>query len=107
MSTDKEIKLLDDLQSLLEKQIELAQQGNVAGSRLETLNERADSLIGQIVQTGTLESAEFKNRRKQLQKLYEELCLALTAAKADTVEKLSQLRKGKKTIGTYRNNIRL
>ena len=107
MSTDKEIKLLDDLQSLLEKQIELAQQGNAAGSQLETLNEQTDSLIGQIVQTGTLESTEFKKRQKQLQELYKELCLALAAAKADTAEKITQLRKGRKTIGTYRNNIRL
>jgi len=63
--------------------------------------------LGQIVQTGTLESAEFKKRQKQLQKLYGELCLALTAAKADAIEKLGQLRRGRKTIGTYRNNIRL
>ncbi len=107
MSTNKQINLLDDLQSLLEKQIELAQQGNAAGSRLETLNEQTDSLIGQIVQTGTIESTEFKKRQKHLQKLYKELCLALTAAKADTAEKITHVRKGRKTIGTYRNNIRL
>ena len=107
MSTNKQMKLLDDLQSLLEKQIELAQQGNAAGSRLETLNEQTDSLIGQIVLTGTLESTEFKKRQGQLQELYKELCLALTAAKADTAEKISQVRKGRKTVGTYRNSIRL
>jgi uncharacterized coiled-coil DUF342 family protein len=105
MTTDKEIKLLDDLQSLLEKQMELAQQGKAAGSQIETLNKQVDSLIEQIAQTGTLESPEFEKRRKQLQKLYGELCLAFTAAKDDTVERLSQLRKVRRTVGTYRNNI--
>ncbi len=105
MSTDKQTHLLDDLQSLLEKQIELAQQGNISG--VEVLSKQASSLVVEIAQTGILELREFKKRRERLQKLYEELCLALTAAKAETVEKLSQVRRGKRTIETYRSNIQL
>lgn len=107
MSTDKQISrfssALDDLQSLLEKQIELAQQGNV--SEAEVLGKQAGSLVEKITQLGILESAEFKNRREQLQKLYGRLCLAVTAQRADVAEKLSRVRKGKKTVETYRNNI--
>jgi len=108
MSTDEQIhlvpeSLLDELQSLLEKQIELAQQGNISG--IEVLSRQASFLVEKIAQTGILESAEFKNRREQLQKLYKELCLVITAQKADTSEALSQVRKGRKTVEIYRNNI--
>ena len=105
MSTDKQIHLLDGLQSLLEKQIELARQGNPAGGRIEVLSKQAGSLVEKIARGGILELAEFKNRREQLQKLYKDLCLAITAQKDDTAEKLSRVRKGRKTIQTYRNNI--
>jgi len=43
MSTEKQTHLLDDLQDLLEKQIELAQQGNISG--VEVLSKQANSLV--------------------------------------------------------------
>jgi len=103
MSIDKQIHLLDKLQSLLEKQIELARQGNI--SKVEILSKQAGSVVGKIAQTGVLELPEFKNRQGQLQKLYEDLCLAITAQKAGTTEELSRVRKGKKTVEVYRSNI--
>jgi hypothetical protein len=107
MSTDKETfrfsSGLDDLQSLLEKQIELAQQGNI--SDVEVLSKQAGPVVEKIAQAGILELAEFKNQREQLQKLYKDLCLVITAQKADTGEKLGRVRKGKKTVEVYRNNI--
>lgn len=105
MSTDKQIHMLDELQSLLEEQKKLAQRGNPASRRIEVLSKQADSLVGRIVQSGILESAEFKNRREHLKKLYDTLRLAITAQKADTSAKLNQIRRGKKTIETYRSNI--
>ena len=103
MTTDKQVHLLDDLQTLLERQIELARQGNV--SDVEALSRQADSLVQKIARTRILERAEFKNRRERLQKLCNSLCLAITAQKADVTEELSRVRKGKKTIQTYRSNI--
>ncbi len=103
MSTDKQTHLLDDLQSLLEKQIELAQQGNISG--VEVLSKQANSLVRKIAQTRILELREFKNRREQLQKLYDSLLLAITAQRAEAAGELNRVRKGRKTIETYRNNI--
>jgi hypothetical protein len=105
MSTDKQIHMLDELQSLLEEQIKLARRGNPASRRIEVLSKQADWLVERIVQSGILESAEFKNRREHLKKLYDTLRLAITAQKADTSTKLNQIRRGKKTIETYRSNI--
>lgn len=101
--TDDHIHLLDDLQILLEKQIKLAHRGNISG--IGFLSKQADSLVRKIARTGILELAEFEIRRERLQKLYEELCLTLTAQRAETGEKLSRIRKGKRTIEAYRSSI--
>jgi len=104
MSTDKQISMLDELQGLLEQQLELAHQGNSAGERIEVLGRQADCLVEKITQAGILERPEFESQRKKLKKSYENLCLAITAQKADTSKKLIQARKGKKIVETYRNN---
>ena len=101
---DGQIHLLDELQGLLEKQIELARKGNI--NEIEVLSKQAGSLVREITRSGVFESAEFRSRREQLRKLYQNLCLALAAQQAETAEKLSQVRRGKKTIEVYRNNVR-
>jgi len=103
---DDQIHLLDELQVLLEKQIELARQGSIRDVGI--LSERGAWLVGKIVQTGILDAtnpALDVGRREQLRKLYEDLCLAIAAQKADVSEKLSRVRKGKKTIHAYRSHI--
>ncbi len=100
---DGQIHLLDELQRLLKKQIAMARKSNI--NEIEVLSKQADSLMGKITRPGILESAEFRSRREQLRKLYQNLCLVLTAQQAETAGKLSQVRRGKKTIDVYRNNI--
>jgi len=104
MSTNKSSSSrLYDLQSLLKKQIGLARKGNI--KEVEILSEQASSLVEKVKLSGVLESAEFKNQREQLQKLYQDLCLAITAQQAGTTEELKRIRKGKKTIAAYHSNI--
>jgi hypothetical protein len=103
---DNQIQLLDELQTLLEKQIELARQGNIR--EVEVLSERAGSLVEKIARIGIPDPADTvfnRQRQEQLRKLYENLCLTITARKADVSDKLSQVRKGKKTIQTYLSHI--
>ena len=107
MSTNQNISMLDELQNLLEQQLELCRQGNSAGEQIEVLGRQADFLVKEITQTGILERPEFESQKKKLKKLYEDLHLALTAQKADTAEKLSQVRRGRKIVETYRANNRL
>ncbi len=94
--------MLDELQSLLEKQLELVHQGNSAGKRIEVLGRQADCLVKEITQAGILERPEFESQKKKLKKSYEDLHLAITAQRADTSEKLSQVRRGRKIVETYR-----
>jgi len=100
---DGQIHLLGELQSLLEKQIELARQGNI--NEIEVLSRQADSLVGKISRSGILESNEFKSQLERLRKLYQDLRLALTAQQDGTAKELSRVRKGKKTVATYRGNL--
>lgn len=98
--------LLDELQTLLEKQVETARQGKIRD--VEVLSKQAGSLSEKIAQTGILDPADLafnEVRREKLQKLYEELCLAITDQKAEVSKELSRVRKGKKTIQTYRSHI--
>jgi hypothetical protein len=104
MSTDEQIYMLDELQGLLEMQLKLAHQGNSAGKEIEVLGGRADQLVEKISQAGILDRPEFESQRNKLKKSYEALHLAITAQKADTTEKLSQVRRGRKIVETYRGN---
>lgn len=99
---DQQRQLLSDLQHLLEKQIELAQQGDI--STVELVSKQAGELAKKIAQTKILEQAAFKDNRERLRSLYVDLCLVLTTEKADVVERLNHIRKGRKTIKAYRSN---
>jgi hypothetical protein len=103
---DNQTHLLDELQTLLEKQIELARQGDLR--EVELLSEKSGSLVEKIAQTGILDTADPSfngGRRERLQKLYEDLCLTVEAQKAGISEELSRVRKGKKTVQAYRSHI--
>jgi hypothetical protein len=95
--------LLDDLQELLKRQIASARNGCI--SDVESMCRQADVLVRKIAQMGFLNQPDFEVRRKQLQKLYNDLCLAITAQKDQTEQSLTHVRRGKKAIATYRNNI--
>jgi hypothetical protein len=95
--------MLNELENLLEKQIELARKGSF--SSLEDITAQTNQFVEKIVSAQILQSDEFKNRRLHLQKLYEDLHRIATARKADVIEDLNHVHKGRKTIGVYRNNI--
>lgn len=103
MSTDRQIYLLDELQSLLEEQVEQARGGRL--SKVETLSERAGAIVEEIARAGILEAAEFKGRRERLAELYRDLRLTLAGQKDEVGRQLEKVRKGRKTIGAYRSNI--
>jgi len=101
---DEEQQLLSDLQHLLEKQIELAHQGDI--SAVEMVSKQASDLAKKITQTEILKQTAFKDQRQRLQSLYANLCLVLTAEKTNVADQLKHIRKGKKAIACYHNNIR-
>jgi hypothetical protein len=102
VKADEQMRLLDNLQSLLEKQIEMARRGNFR--RVEVLAEQADSIVEKIVKIKPFEQPEFDARRKHLTKLYEKLQLILAAGKDSVGRQLRQVGNVRKTLHAYRNN---
>ena len=104
---DNGIHLLGELRTLLEKQVDKARQGNITD--VELLSKQVGALIDKILQKGIfLDPADpmyDKERREQLQKLYEDLCLAVAAQRAVVCEELSRVRKGKKTLQAYHGHV--
>jgi ribosomal protein S20 len=101
--TSNTLSKFNDLQNLLKKQTELVKRGNISG--IESLARQANSLIDQIARAGLLEPAEFAEHREKLKRLYDDLYMAVAAQQADVSEKISRVRKGRKTIQAYRNTV--
>src|SRR4030042_865021 len=107
MSVNTEEQMLTELQGLLKKQIELAQHGNSTGGRIWVFGPQADSIVQKIVQANFFERPGSENQWKRLRELYDSLYLSLGSQKVEVVDKLGHVRKGRKIVGTYRNNIDL
>jgi hypothetical protein len=103
MSPDEDIRLLGELERLLEKQIELGRRGGLAG--LEQLAGLCEPLVAKITAAGLLEKSEHKDQRERLAKLYRDLQLLLSTQKDAAAEQLKSIRKGKKTLAIYRGNV--
>ncbi len=100
MNDDGHMRLLDDLQGLLEKQIEMARRGNLR--RVEALAAQADSIVARIVQARVLEQPAFDARREHLTKLYKKLELMLATGKDAVSRQLRRVGSGRKTLHAYR-----
>jgi len=102
MIYDEKTHLIDKLQDLLEKQIEMARRSNLR--RVEALAEQADSVVEKIVKTKTFDQPEFDGQRKHMVKLYKKLQLILAAGKDSVGRQLRQVGNIRKTLKAYRNN---
>lgn len=102
MKTDEQMHLLDQLQSLLEKQIEMARRSDFSG--VEALAEQADSIVREIVETKAFEQPGADLRRESLTKLYKKLELIIAAGKDSAQKQLRQVGNVRKTLKAYRND---
>lgn len=97
--------LLDELQNLLSKQLQLARQGDSTNKQFGILMSKASTLVKEIEQTGILDRSEYQYQREKLRKRYENLCLIIAAEKSNVCRDISQIHKGRKILETYHNNI--
>lgn len=99
------ISLLNELQNLLEKLLQLARQGDSTNEHFDAVIAKADSLVGKINQFGPIGSGEIQHRFERLRQLYETLSLVISVQKADVSEELNRIRRGKKIIAVYHKNV--
>ncbi len=97
---DEARDLSADLCDLLQEQIASVREGNL--SRVERLGVEADAVIAKIMQRGPEGSFVVEARRSGLERLYEELALALQAECDDVRGRLKQLRQVRRAFGAYR-----
>jgi hypothetical protein len=102
VKTEEQIQLYDNLQSLLEKQIELARKGDYR--HVEILAEQAAPAIDKIVKIKPSDQLGFDGQRKLLVKLYEKLQLMLGAEKASVERQQRLVDNAQKTLKAYRNS---
>lgn len=102
MSTDRQILLLNDLQSLLERQIEFVRSSDFHS--YEALTSQADSIVDELVRTKAFEQTKFNEQQERLAKLFKKLILMVTAQKDRIGTQLRRINKGKKTLQAYRYN---
>lgn len=102
---DEPAHLLDELESTLKNQLELARQGDSASEKFDALTSRAGRLVEKITSLGVRNSGEFQSRWNRLRGLYGNLCLVVAAERSDICVDLARIRRGKKIIGTYRHTV--
>ena len=100
MNMDSQAHLLDNLQKLLEKQIQMVRRSNLR--RVEALAEQAESVVEKITAAKTSAPDELNSRREHLIKLYKKLELMLAARKDCFRSQLQQIAEGRKTLKAYR-----
>jgi hypothetical protein len=91
--------LLDRLQELLERQLALVRQGHLDAA-LE-LCAQTEPYVRQIAETRAAGTCCATDRGQRVQRLYEDLCLALTAQRTEVPAALEALRQGRRMLSAY------
>ena len=94
--------LLNRLQSLLERQIELVRRGDFRTSEL--LTEQSDLVVDELLRTKAFEQTQLEEQRERLAKSYRELTLMVAAEKDHLGKQLQQISQGRKTLKLYRGH---
>jgi hypothetical protein len=102
VKTEENKQLYDNLQSLLEKQIEMARKGDYR--HVELLAEQATPAVEKIIKINSSDQPEFDDRRKHLIKLYQKLELMLKAEKSSVERQQKQADNVRKILKAYRNS---
>ena len=101
----EDVKLINKLTRLLEEQINVIHRSDITGKHIENLAEKTQVLANEIAKKKLLDMEQFANQREHIQRLYNNLNLAVIARKDEIEKHLDKIRKGKKIIVTYRGNI--
>jgi len=93
-------QLLDELQSLLKRQIELVRKSDFRAC--EILAEKAGSVVEQLKGAKVPEKGEFRTQFERTAKLYREVILIVATEKDRLGRQLQQVSRGRKTLRAYR-----
>jgi len=100
VSHNSDEKLIAGLENILAKQLKLMRSSRDQAS--VELADQTSELVGIIGQKGLLKDEKFSTQRSNIQKLYQELTLATAERKNSVSDELNKIRRGKRTVGAYK-----
>lgn len=103
--SEKGKNFVTGLQKLIEEQIVLIRKGKDDTVRLEQLSRQADVLTRKIAQMKILDEPDMQDSKSELRKAFEALALAISAEQKQITDSLKKIRKVRKTIGAYKQNL--
>ena len=103
MKKDDEVRLLEALANILERQIEFTRHDDLEES--EKLVGYSEQIAVKIIAAGLLERPEYDGWRKRLAGLYKNLELMFSTQKDAVAGQIRSINKGRKTLAMYRNSI--
>ena len=101
MNADDQMRLLEDLQGLLEQQVVMARRGNYR--RLEALILQTTPVVEDLRKSGAFEKNDFIAHRQRITELYKKLELAVKGEKKSIENQQRQTTESKKTLRVYLN----
>jgi len=96
-------KLVAGLENILEKQLKLMRSSR--DKAVFDLAGQTTDFVNVIEQKEILKDDKFATQRSNIQKLFSELTLATAERKLFVSSELTKIRKGKKSVGAYKNEI--
>lgn len=94
-------KLVAGLENILEKQLKLMHKSRDKAA--SDLADKTTDFVHIIGQKKILGDDKFAMQRKNIERLFKELILAAAERKFSISTELNKIRKGKKTVGAYKN----
>ena len=95
--------LLDDLESLVLKQMDCVKKNDMKG--LGEIIEEVDALLNTAAGSGDLENEKSGFRLGNILGLQKKLILTVNANKENMARQLQRISEGKKSLRAYRNNV--
>jgi hypothetical protein len=102
MNADEQMRLLEDLQCLLQDQLLMARKGNYR--RLEVLTQQAVPIVEDLRRSSAFKKTEFKPQCRQINELYKKLQLAVAGEKNSIETQQRQTADSRKTLRVYLNS---
>lgn len=97
------VTMLDRLHELLQRQLALIRQGHLAAA--VALFDETDQCVRHIANTRRPDVQRVTEQWQGVERLYQELSVALTAQRAEVSAALDTMRRGKQVLQTYGSHL--
>lgn len=99
LSDEQVTQMAGYVEDLLSRQIERLRKYDLDGAM--RLADEAQPMVERLSMGRELNRPALQSMRPRIEGLYKELCLVIASQRQEVSDKLSQIRKGLKTLGTY------